>query len=44
MMDESTDSDGCDECDGKNKKSLNNQDTVESKTKRNTENSRQTKF
>jgi putative DNA primase/helicase len=44
MMDESIDSDGCDGCDGKNKKFLNNEDTVETKTKRNTENSRQTKF
>jgi putative DNA primase/helicase len=44
VMDESIDGEECDECDGKIKKSLNNEDSVESKTKRNTENSRQTEF
>jgi putative DNA primase/helicase len=44
VMDESIDGDKCDGSDGKNEKSLNNQDSVESKTKRNTENSRQTEF
>jgi putative DNA primase/helicase len=44
MMTETIDSKGCDEDDGKIEKSLNNKDSVKSKTKRNTENSRQTKF
>jgi putative DNA primase/helicase len=44
VMTETIDSINCDGCDGKKEKSLNNEGIVESKTKRNTENSRQTEF
>lgn len=43
-MTKTIDSERCDDGDGRIKKSLNNEDSVESKTKRNTENSRQTEF
>jgi putative DNA primase/helicase len=43
-MTETINSDRCDEGDGIIQKSSNNKDTVKSKTKRNTENSRQTEF